>query len=101
MTSSNTQAEGTTGKKYNIGMSLDSFMAAYTSEDNASFSEILEKQNAERRQKYAWIYEKDERKLLLDNPARPLMIEGSKSFPVDQKGLIEGWNYKAYFTFEV
>jgi protein DGCR14 len=35
-------------------LSLNSFQAKYTSEDNESFNSLLDKQNAKRREKYAW-----------------------------------------------
>lgn len=35
-------------------LSLNSFQAKYTSEDNESFNSLLDKQNAKRRDKYAW-----------------------------------------------
>lgn len=37
-------------------LSLDAYQASYTSEDNSAFAEILEKNNDERRQKYAWAF---------------------------------------------
>ncbi|KAJ9088434.1 hypothetical protein DSO57_1023129 [Entomophthora muscae] len=40
----------------NIDCGLDRFFQKYTSEDNASFSEILEKTNAERKERYHWLY---------------------------------------------
>lgn len=38
------------------GMRLDTFQAKYTSEDNESFNELLDEQNAKNREKYAWMY---------------------------------------------
>lgn len=35
-------------------LSLNAFQAKYTSEDNESFNSLLDKQNAKRREKYAW-----------------------------------------------
>ncbi|KAF9942055.1 hypothetical protein BGZ65_011356 [Modicella reniformis] len=40
-------------------LSLDQFQARYTSEDNASFIEIVEKINAQKREKYRWLYEQE------------------------------------------
>ncbi|KZF22600.1 hypothetical protein L228DRAFT_267988 [Xylona heveae TC161] len=37
-------------------MSLSSFQAKYTSEDNESFNKLLDKQNEKRAQKYAWLW---------------------------------------------
>ena len=37
-------------------LSLEAFQARYTSEDNASFLEILDRANLERRERYHWLY---------------------------------------------
>lgn len=37
-------------------LSLDDFQARYTSEDNASFQEILDDSNLKRRERYSWLY---------------------------------------------
>lgn len=37
-------------------LSLLAFQAKYTSEDNESFNKVLDKQNAKRREKYAWLW---------------------------------------------
>jgi hypothetical protein len=37
-------------------MSLESFQAKYTSEDNESFYKLLDKQNQKRAEKYAWLW---------------------------------------------
>ena len=47
--------------------SLSDFQRKYTSEDNVSFSEILEKDQEKHRTKYAWAFEKDTKILLLAN----------------------------------
>ncbi|KTW25936.1 hypothetical protein T552_03210 [Pneumocystis carinii B80] len=39
------------------GLSLDEFQATYTSEDNASFSDILERQNERQREAYRWVWD--------------------------------------------
>ncbi|KAH8930122.1 hypothetical protein BT69DRAFT_1345322 [Atractiella rhizophila] len=41
-------------------LSLSDYQARFTSEDNSSFSNILESSNAERKRKYAWAYEAEE-----------------------------------------
>ena len=39
------------------GLSLDGFMARHTSEDNASFSEIVDRSNKRRRATQPWLFE--------------------------------------------
>ncbi|KAG0229143.1 DiGeorge syndrome critical region protein 14 [Mortierella sp. GBA43] len=49
-------------------LSLDQFQARYTSEDNASFIEIVEKINAQKREKYRWLYEQGRKgQMLIEN----------------------------------
>ncbi|KAI0271332.1 nuclear protein DGCR14 [Gloeopeniophorella convolvens] len=43
--------------RYDTDMNLDNFQARYTSEDNASFTQILDEENAQRREKYAWAWD--------------------------------------------
>lgn len=43
--------------RYDTNMSLDNFQARYTSEDNSSFTEILDDENRKRREKWAWAWE--------------------------------------------
>lgn len=47
------------------GMSLDKFMAQHTSEDNASFNEIVEASNKRRRVIKPWLFE-DKNQVLSD-----------------------------------
>lgn len=47
--------------KYDTSLSLDDFQAKYTSEDNASFAEIVEHENLTRRSKYAWAFNAEEK----------------------------------------
>ncbi|KAG0203123.1 DiGeorge syndrome critical region protein 14 [Mortierella sp. GBA30] len=46
-------------------LSLDQFQARYTSEDNASFNEIIEKINARKKEKYRWMYDQENKSLKL------------------------------------
>ncbi|KAJ3154045.1 DiGeorge syndrome critical region protein 14 [Geranomyces variabilis] len=73
----------------NEELSLDAFQTQYTSEDNASFSTIVDKVNAERRAKYAWVFNKEKGQLTLAGGSTPLLAVEH----VD-KG-VAGWKYKA------
>jgi protein DGCR14 len=43
--------------RYDTDMSLDAFQARYTSEDNSSFTQILNEENARRRERYGWAWD--------------------------------------------
>lgn len=43
------------------GMSLDRFMAKHTSEDNASFQQIMEESNKRRRLNKPWLFEQQDK----------------------------------------
>jgi protein DGCR14 len=47
--------------RYDTDMSLDGFQARYTSEDNSSFTQILNDENARRREKYGWAWDAQKR----------------------------------------
>lgn len=63
---------------------LDSFQAKYTSEDNASFESVLERQNEARKEKYSWAFDAEKKQLVLKDAAdedRPAgnLLEGAPS----------------------
>ena len=60
-------------------MSLDAFQTRYTSEDNASFTQILDEENVRRREKYGWAWDAQRR------------VEGqrAKALEVRERALIE------------
>ena len=47
--------------KYDTSVSLDEFQAKYTSEDNSSFTQILEDENRKRKERYAWAWQAQQR----------------------------------------
>ncbi|EIN14177.1 hypothetical protein PUNSTDRAFT_58453 [Punctularia strigosozonata HHB-11173 SS5] len=79
--------------RYDTDLSLDAFQARYTSEDNSSFTQILEDENRKRREKWAWAWDAQRRvegqqKKMLERRER-MMIEGAKEAGVREKVLIE------------
>ncbi|KAI9493674.1 nuclear protein DGCR14 [Zychaea mexicana] len=71
--------------RVNLDLSLDQFQTLYTSEDNASFTEILEKTNAKRREKYKWLLDKEKAPMITGEEKK--MIEFATSPAV--------WKYTA------
>ncbi|ETS63945.1 hypothetical protein PaG_02276 [Moesziomyces aphidis] len=53
------EAEPSSGIVPDVSLSLADFQARYTSEDNASFAQLLERGNEERKRKHAWLYARE------------------------------------------
>jgi protein DGCR14 len=70
-------------------MSLDDFQARYTSEDNASFTEILDDENQKRRERFKWAWDAQrkamEGKMVEDVKRERMLIDGSGES--DQRGV--------------
>ncbi|KAF9499767.1 hypothetical protein BDN71DRAFT_1441346 [Pleurotus eryngii] len=66
--------------RYDPDISLDTFQARYTSEDNSSFTKILDDENRKRRDRWAWAWEAQQR------------VEGQKAKAIEgrERMLIEG-----------
>jgi protein DGCR14 len=47
--------------RYETNISLDEFQARYTSEDNSSFTQILDEENKQRKEVYGWAYDAQKR----------------------------------------
>ncbi|KAG6860113.1 hypothetical protein C0995_015551 [Termitomyces sp. Mi166 len=47
--------------RLNTDLSLDTFQAQYTSEDNSSFTQILDDENRQRKEKWGWAWEAQKR----------------------------------------
>ncbi|KAJ7169995.1 nuclear protein DGCR14 [Mycena filopes] len=79
--------------RYDTDLSLDTFQARYTSEDNSSFTEILDEENRKRKEKWGWAWDAQKRveaqkeRLLADRER--LMIEPQSFVGVREKFLIE------------
>ncbi|KAI9677508.1 MAG: hypothetical protein M1817_006462 [Caeruleum heppii] len=56
VSTTSTATTATQKPEVDLNMSLDNFQAKYTSEDNESFNNLLDKQNNKRAQRYAWMW---------------------------------------------
>ncbi|KAG2353976.1 nuclear protein DGCR14 [Suillus spraguei] len=79
--------------RYNTDMSLDNFQARYTSEDNASFTQIMDEENRKRKERWGWAWEaqkrvEDQRDRMIEARER-MMIEPTQAPGVREKFLIE------------
>lgn len=79
--------------RYNTDLSLDNFQARYTSEDNASFTHILDEENRKRREKWAWAWEaqkrvEEQRDKMLEGRER-LLLEAPTGPGVRERFVIE------------
>ena len=81
--------------------SLDVFFHKFHSEDDASFGELLEKDDEERQRKHAWLYEKEseyQQPLPITGGEERLAItdgSGSGASKSDQGSAVKTWNYTA------
>ncbi|KAJ7706059.1 nuclear protein DGCR14 [Mycena rosella] len=79
--------------RYDTELSLDGFQARYTSEDNSSFTQILDEENRKRKEKWGWAWEAQRRveaqreRLIADRER--LMIEPQSVVGVREKFRIE------------
>lgn len=69
-------------------LGLDGYLSSHTSEDNASFEEMMMEAEKRHRAKYAWLYEAEERLRMAEKAKSILAIE-SKERPKS----LDGWNY--------
>lgn len=71
---------------------LDAYLSIHTSEDNASFEEMMIEAEKKLRLKYAWLYEAEENCKALTNAksSGTLAIEGSNGKP----NQLDSWNYQ-------
>ena len=84
-----------TCKKEDSDLTLDRFLEKNTSEDNASFEQIMDTAVQKHREKYKWLYEKEteqkERKETI--LALPAPEDGDQFKYEDRPSMIETWNY--------
>lgn len=79
--------------RYNTDMSLDNFQARYTSEDNASFTQIMDEENRKRKERWGWAWEaqkrvENQRDKMIEARER-MMIEPAQAPGVREKFVIE------------
>ena len=69
-------------------LSLDAFQSRFTSEDNASFSQIVAKANEAKREQFAWMYEheKQQQARLLQGSAQASALRITASSAETEKG---------------
>ncbi|XP_072998843.1 uncharacterized protein [Typha latifolia] len=79
-----------------VNVSLDDFLRRYTSEDNDSFSNILEKVNRKRRERYAHLLEGEKEQPLksLDDAKRDRITDGYGTSG-QPASTLEAWKYTA------
>ena len=77
----NVDADGRLPKRRKFGadLSLDNFQAKYTSEDNASFLEILNDENKKKKEVYGWAYNAQKRV----EEQRERMLEGRERLLIE------------------
>lgn len=66
--------------RYDTTMSLDSFQAKYTSEDNSSFTQIMHEENRQRRERWGWAWDAQRRV----EEQRDRMLEGRERMLLEQ-----------------
>ena len=79
--------------RYDTNLSLDNFQARYTSEDNSSFTHILDDENRKRKEQWAWAWDAQrkveaQRERLLERRER-MLIEAPPATGVREKFTIE------------
>eukprot|EP00794_Sanderia_malayensis_P013759 gene13759-15198_t len=77
-------------------VSLDKFLAKNTSEDNASFEKIMEESKIRLRQKYSWLFEKEDEQSNKQNETLSLpSCEDQAKYSIDSKPAnVDTWTYK-------
>ncbi|KXN89917.1 hypothetical protein AN958_04921 [Leucoagaricus sp. SymC.cos] len=68
--------------RYDALLSLDEFQTRYTSEDNSSFTQILDEENKKRREKYGWAWEAQKKV----EAQRERMIEARERMLIEPAG---------------
>ena len=82
-------------EKQDSDLTLDRFLSKSTSEDNASFEQIMDTGIQKHREKYQWLYEREKEQLERKEKilALPASEEGDQFKYEDRPSMIETWNY--------
>ena len=83
----------TRSDKSDTALTLDKYLAKHTSEDNASFDEIMATSAEKHRQKHAWLYEAE--KVHGQEQKDMLALEGPKAGKPTEGSSVTTWGYKA------
>lgn len=79
--------------RYDASLPLDHFQAAYTSEDNASFADLLLADNKARRERHAWAWEAERKaniKAIKGREIREKLVEMTrKMVEADKDGMVK------------
>ncbi|KAG9233719.1 nuclear protein DGCR14 [Amylocarpus encephaloides] len=87
--SSSTMASQSLAVEVDTNMSLDKFQSLYTSEDNESFYELMDRQNQKKAEKYAWMWSKDNKlpsKMMLKQKEIEIKLLESRGSLMDDGG---------------
>ncbi|KAF3161145.1 hypothetical protein TWF225_003103 [Orbilia oligospora] len=79
-------------KTYEDKLSLDNFQSKYTSEDNASFNDLLDDQNQKRRDEYGWLWRGNQiskPSVIAERERQKLLKEKEEREGVDKTKLLE------------
>jgi len=84
-------------------MRLDSFLSKYHSEDDASFNELVEKDQQKHREKYSWLYNKEKEQNLesKEQQQHQLALTNSENTSSTMKAIeyrpagVKTWSYTA------
>lgn len=85
------------GGEVDVSLTLDEFFRRYTSEDNESFSKIIEKVNRKRKEKYGYLLEgeKEEEMKLIEDSKRAKVVTDGYGTSDQPVATLEGWKYAA------
>lgn len=87
--------EGVGGGGVDTSLGLDQFLRRYTSEDNHSFSKILEKVNRKRKERFGYLNEGEKDDVEAIEDAKRERITDGYGTSYQPPSTLEGWNYTA------